>query len=227
MKNFFMIILLVFLMPVCLAEQSKVTLEKVTVNPNDIASIKRGAKFFATVCMVCHTLTYLRYDKIAKEAGIAQNKTNVNVQYFGMSPPDLSLITRIRGPRWVYTYLHSFYVDTTRPTGYNNLVFPNSVMPNFLAPYQGQQVLVEDTSKHLYSTSVQWYDLLVLQKQGSMNAEQFDQAMIDVVNFLAYAAEPYRADQMRMGYGVIGFLIILFIVALLLKRSYWKDITDD
>jgi len=224
MKKYFLLLLFLFVPVISWADEPQVALEKANISPYDTASIKRGAKFFATVCMACHALVYMRYDEIAKEAGITYDKMNFTVKYFGILPPDLSLITRWRSPDWVYTYLHSFYIDATRPTGFNNLVYPNSVMPNFLAPFQGQQVLATDKTRYMFVGMPQWYDLLVLQQQGSMTPQQFDATITDVVNFLAYAAEPYRVDQIRLGYWVIGFFIVFFFFAWRLKREYWKDI---
>ncbi|MBA3661230.1 MAG: cytochrome c1 [Gammaproteobacteria bacterium] len=197
------------------------------INRADIESIKRGAKFFSTNCMSCHTLVYLRYNKLAAEAGITLAKMPINVKNwpYGVTPPDLSLETEIRGPDWIYTYLHSFYKDTTRPTGSNNLMLPNTAMPNILAPYQGEQVLTtHKQSPGILYGDLQYYSYLELTKQGSMTPEQYDAAITDVVNFLAYAAEPYYLEQHRIGWWVLGFLALLFPLMLMLKREYWKDV---
>jgi len=200
-------------------------LAKAPINRQDIESIKRGAKFFATTCMTCHTAIYLRYDKLAQEAGVIYEKMPLNVKSwpYSVTPPDLSLEASVRGVDWIYTYLHSFYKDTSRPTGVNNLVFPNTAMPDIVAPYQGDQVLIEKPGHDLYG-HVEWYDAVKLTQQGSMSPEQFDQLTADITNFLAYAAEPYRAEQHQIGLWVIGFLCILFVMMYLLKREYWKDV---
>lgn len=200
-------------------------LSEATINQSDMDSIKRGAKFFATTCMSCHTLVYLRYDKIAKEAGITLDKMPINVKTWpnGVKPPDLSLEADIRGTDWIYTYLHSFYQDSTRPTGANNLLVPGTAMPAILAPYQGDQTLNPKPIKDLLG-HVRWYDLVVLTKQGMQTPEQFDANVTDLVNFLAYAAAPYHNEQQKIGYWVLGFLVILFVLFYLLKKEYWKDI---
>lgn len=200
-------------------------LAKAPIDRTDIESIKRGAKTFATTCMACHTLKYLRYDKLAEEAGITYEKMPFNVKDWpnGVTPPDLSLETSVRGVDWVYTYLHSFYQDPSRPTGANNLLVPNSAMTPILAPYQGDQVLVANPMRDLYG-HIEWYDALKLVKQGSMTPEQFDDMTADLVNFLAYAAEPFYAQQHRIGWWVLGFLVILFVLSYMLKREYWKDV---
>ena len=202
-------------------------LAKAPINRYDMESVKRGAKFFATNCMSCHTMVYLRYDKIASDAGVTYDKMPLNVTTwpFGVKPPDLSLEESIRGADWIYTYLHSFYQDSTRPTGVNNLLVPNTAMPAMLGPYQGDQVLI--TGKVgggvLYGDK-QWYDLIKLTRQGSMTPDQFDATVSDLVNFLAYAAEPYYVKQHCLGWWVLGFLVILFVMMVFLKREYWKDV---
>jgi ubiquinol-cytochrome c reductase cytochrome c1 subunit len=202
-------------------------LSKAPIDRSDVASIRRGAKFFATNCLSCHTLRYLRYDKLANEEGITYEKMPLNVTSWpnGITPPDLSLEASVRGVDWIYTYLHSFYKDTSRPTGVNNLLVPNSGMSNILGSYQGEQVLVQDPdAAGVFNHHVEWYGLLNLVKEGSMTPEQYDATIIDVTNFLAYASEPFYADQHRIGWWVISFLIILTIMLYFLKKEYWKDV---
>lgn len=219
---------LIFYVPCWAQEGSEnIVLASAPIDRSDIASIKRGAKFFAANCMVCHTLVYLRYDKIAQEAGITYDKMPINVRVwpFGVKPPDLSLAANVRGVNWIYTYLHSFYVDPSRPTGANNLLNPSTAMTNILAAYQGSQALVKHVPHiGIFYNDTNWYDLLVLTKEGGMTSEQFDATIADVVNFLAYAAEPYYQEQHRLGWWVLGFLVILFVMMYFLKREYWKDV---
>ncbi|MBX3708294.1 MAG: cytochrome c1 [Gammaproteobacteria bacterium] len=223
MKRYILTILLAFSSSQLIAEEKfeGLQLASAPINYTDMASIKRGATFFATNCMSCHTLSYLRYDKVAKEAGIDPNQKPISLN--GVIPPDLSLEADVRGVDWIYTYLHSFYKDPATPSGVNNLVFPGTAMPAILSPYQGEQVLVEKPVRDLFGY-LQWYDLVVPTKQGTMTPEQFDTVTADLVNFLAYAAAPYRAEQERLGYWVLGFLVILFVLMYLLKKEYWKDV---
>lgn len=194
------------------------------INQTDMASIQRGAKLFATNCMSCHTLKYLRYDKVASEAGIKPEATPANLKFNGVVPPDLSLETDVRGIDWVYTYLHSFYVDSNRPSGANNLLVPGTAMPGYvLGNLQGEQQLVEKPMADLLGR-YEWYDLLKLTKQGTMTPDQFETSMADLTNFLAYAAQPFHADQVRMGWWVLGFLVIMFVLTYMLKKEYWKDV---
>ncbi|HEU5281628.1 MAG TPA: cytochrome c1 [Gammaproteobacteria bacterium] len=201
-------------------------LSKAPIDRNDLASIKRGARFFATNCMVCHTLKYVRHDPIATEAGITLDRMPLNVKAwpFGITPPDLSLETNVRGVNWVYTYLHAFYEDTSRPTGVNNLLIPNTAMSGILVPYQGKQVLVNNPNFSVFYAGVHVYDRLALVSAGSLSPEAFDATTADVVNFLAYAAEPYRAEQHRLGVWVLLFLGVFIFLLYFLKREYWKDV---
>src|SRR5438552_2780455 len=118
----------IFLTSILYAENiPPIVLDKAPIHRNNIASIERGAKFFAGNCMACHTLIYLRYDALAHRTGVIYEKMPIHVTTWplGVKPPDLSLEADIHSPDWIYTYLHSFYVDTKRPTGTNNLVVPN------------------------------------------------------------------------------------------------------
>lgn len=231
MRYILSIVLVLFLSPIVSTSWAEgatiegLVLTKAPIDRGDIESIKRGAKFFATTCMTCHTLVYLRYNKLAQEAGITYDKMPINIKSWpnNVTPPDLSLEADIKGVDWIYTYLHSFYKDTSHPTGANNLVFPNTAMPDIVAPFQGEQALVENPMRDLLG-HVQWYDAVKLVQQGSMTPEQFDTLTADITNFLAYAAEPFHAEQQKIGLWVIGFLCILFILMYLLKREYWKDV---
>lgn len=205
---------------------SGLVLEKAPIRQSDIESIKRGAKLVAANCMTCHTFIYLRYDKLAKEAGITYEKMPINVKSwpYGVTPPDLSLEADVRGVDWIYTYLQSFYTDTTRPTGVNNLLVPNTAMPAILAPYQGEQILLKEPAIGDLWHHVQWYDLVKPIKQGSVSADEFHGMVTDIVNFLAYAAAPYHAEQEKIGWWTLGFLLFLLPLMYLLKREYWKDV---
>jgi ubiquinol-cytochrome c reductase cytochrome c1 subunit len=226
MKYALSIIMLFFSVWVHAEALHPIALEKVPLYPNDKASIQRGAKFFANTCMSCHTLIYLRFNSLAQKAGVVYEKMPVGIKnwYFGMTPPDLTLEVRVRGADWVYTYLHSFYQDSARQTQVNNLLIPNTSMPDILAPLRGIQVLSKKVAHTLPRASLQWYDVLELQQTGSMTPEQLDQTIADVVNFLAYASEPTKKERIDLGKWVIVFLGVFLILVYLLKREYWKDI---
>ncbi len=211
------------------AGPTPVKLEHVHINTQDRASLLRGAQFFANNCMACHTMKYLQHNKLAAKAGITLDKMPLKNKewWLGVVPPDLTLITTQYGPDWVFTYLHTFYQDPSRPTGYNNLLVKNVNMMNILAAYQGQQVLTKQGAfmlTHPNHKKVPYYSMLRLAQAGSMSPEQFDQTMTDLVNFLVYASEPAKVQRERMGWWVLLFLAVLFVLAWLLKRAYWKNI---
>ncbi len=229
-KIFFLFVFIAVIIPVKIfaAETTSISLERAPINTTDVASIKRGAKFFASTCMACHTLVYLKYNKLAEEAGVTYARMPVNVKQwpFDVKPPDLSLEANYRGVNWIYTYLHSFYADPSRPTGFNNLLVVNTAMTAILAPLQGRMVKIDEKSlvQGKYDHRYQWYDVLVLQQQGSMSQAQFDATVADVVNFLNYAANPYELLQRKIGFWVMGFFLVMFVLMLMLKHEYWHDV---
>ncbi len=208
-----------------------VHLENPNVDVQDLESVKRGGKFFAQYCMLCHSVKYLRHDKFAQSLGIVLEKMPLKDQdwWFGVPPPDLSLEARIRSPEWIYTYLHSFYKDESRKVGSNNLIFDNSSMPNPFAGMQGEQELSVPKEKihtlhGIFSGKPYYYEVLRMEKQGSMTPEEFDQHTRDVVNFLVYASDPNQIDRMSLGKWVLLFLLVLLVISYLLKKEYWRHI---
>jgi ubiquinol-cytochrome c reductase cytochrome c1 subunit len=134
-------------------------------------------------------------------------------QWFGVAPPDLSLVSRSRGPDWLYTYLRTFYRDPKTATGWNNAVFENVGMPHALWTLQGERAY--DREKR------EWREI----SKGALAPVEYDMAVRDLVNFLAYAGEPAATDRRAIGIVVLFFLGILFIFTYLLKKEYWKDVT--
>ncbi len=224
-------------------------------NLQDLPSLQRGAQLYVNYCAGCHSLKYMRYGRLAKDIGIVDASGEVDSelvknnliftgdkifdtmrnamsseesrQWFGVRPPDLSLIARVRGVDWLYTYLLQFYADPQRPWGVNNLLFPDVAMPNVLLSLQGEQVphyRAETVVVEGKSTQRQEIDRLELQQPGSIDSAQFDVAVRDLVNFLAYVAEPAKLQRQRIGLWVLGFLLIFTVLAYCLKREYWKDI---
>lgn len=204
-----------------------VTLEHVDVNLHDRASIMRGAKMFAGTCMACHTAKYLAHDQLAHDAGVTLDKMPLHQKewLYGVTPPDLSLIARVRGADWLYTYFHSFYQDASRPTGSNNLLVPNSVMTNIFSSLQGIQQKISDNkaTDALLHYPPHYYDVLVLSQSGSQTPEAFDETTRDLVNFLVYASDPHAIERKKMGIYVLIFLGIFFVVVYALKNEIWRD----
>ncbi len=225
-------IVIICLTSISIFSEDSIRLEKAELNTHDLKSIEHGAKNFALYCMACHTLTYMKNDHIALAAGITPRKMPEKNQqwWFGSAPPDLSLIARIRGEDWLYTYLHVFYIDLTRPTRSNNLLIPDVNMPNPFLGLQGEQVLLIK-QKQLVKNSLliekpPYYTVIELTRTGSMTPDNFDMMTRDLVNFLVYASDPKKYTREKMGIWVLIFIAVLFVLIYLLKKEYWKDINN-
>jgi ubiquinol-cytochrome c reductase cytochrome c1 subunit len=205
----------------------------------DQASLQRGAKLFFNYCVGCHSLKYMRYERIADDLDLSEQDVMQNLnftgvrfgetiishmpedsakQWFGKDPPDLSLEVRAKGADWVYAYLNSFYLDPSRPVGWNNTVLPNAVMPFPLWELQGTQVAV------MKPGSADQVEKLQLAHPGKMNPEQFQQATRDLTSFLQYVSEPAALQREHYGIWVVLFLAFFTLMAYMLKKEYWKDI---
>jgi ubiquinol-cytochrome c reductase cytochrome c1 subunit len=221
------------------------------IDLSDKASLQRGAKFFVNYCMGCHSMQYLRYNRLAEDLGLTEELVRDNLIFthddegaptkigetmaiamsewygktaFGVLPPDLTLVTRWRNPDWVYNYLRTFYLDDTKQWGVDNAVFPNVGMPHVLWELQGWQTPVYEDRVGRDGKPHRVLARLELAQPGSMTPAEFDRAVLDLTNFLVYAAEPGRATRYLVGGWVIFFLLILTAVAYLLKNEYWRDV---
>jgi ubiquinol-cytochrome c reductase cytochrome c1 subunit len=143
---------------------------------------------------------------------------------FGIVPPDLSLIGRSRSPDWLYSYLRSFYKDPASKTGWNNAVFPNVAMPHVLWEYQGSQAL--DVRKHMDDETGDEVvtSKLVLEQPGSLKPVEYDHYVADLVNYLAWMAEPAATSRRHWGILALFFLAGFFVLTMMLKKEYWKDV---
>jgi ubiquinol-cytochrome c reductase cytochrome c1 subunit len=188
---------------------------------NDKAALQAGAKVFVNQCLGCHGLSAVRYNRLTdlglNEDQIKTNlilteakygdyiKTTMNLKdaavWFGKAPPDLSLTARSRsgpgttGADWIYSYLRTYYPDDSRPTGWNNKVYPNVGMPHVL-----------------------W------EQQKTMSKSDYDNYVGDLTAFLAWSAEPVAQSRKQTGVWVLLFLGLFFVLAWRLNASYWKDI---
>jgi len=224
-------LIFMFLLPSWVMASGNTHLEKINLDPNDQASLQRGAKTFVNYCLNCHSAALMRYSRVAKDLGLSEEEVTKNLMFatnkigdtmtvampsaeskkwFGTSPPDLSVITRARGADWVYTYLKSFYLDLSRPFGVNNLVFKDVNMPHILWELQGY---AHKEGEHLK-----------IIKPGSQTAEQYDATVYDLVNFMAYVGEPSILERLRLRTWVMIFLAIFTVFAYLLKKEFWKDV---
>lgn len=230
MKNL-LVAFSVFFSGIVLAAGTNVQLEKANIDLHDKASLQRGFVYFQQYCAGCHSTQYQRYNRVAEDLAIptdeirsvymlADAKIGDHIKsaipekdvakWFGASPPDLTLVARVRGEDWVYSYLKSFYKDTTRPFGVNNTVFPMVGMPNVLETLQGAPVLLDNGE--------------IVATGGALKSEEFNQVVRDITGFLVYSADPVKLERQRIGYWVLGFLFIFFILAYFLKKEYWKDV---
>ncbi|HZH43376.1 MAG TPA: cytochrome c1 [Lysobacter sp.] len=218
-------------------------LQQAGTDLNDRASLQRGAKLYMNYCSGCHSLKYLRYSRMAEDLGLSEEQVMQNLnftgakfgehintaltpeqgtQWFGKNPPDLSLVSRVRGRDWVYTYLKSFYLDESRPVGWNNTLFANASMPNPLWKLQGLQVA--EYGELDKTTGERPVTGLKLVQAGALDEAGFDQAVRDITAFLEYAGEPATLKRRDIGVWVILFLALFTFLAWLLKREYWRDV---
>lgn len=236
MKRF--LLALLFLPVTVFASGAALHLDPAPNVQNDPAALQNGAKLFVNYCLNCHGLSFVRYNRLT-ELGLTEQQVRDNLMFtaekigepmriaarpeeqkkwFGVMPPDLSLVARARasgdgsGADWLYTYLRSFYVDEKRQTGWNNVIFPNVGMPHILWELQGLQVLDHETHK------------LELVVPGQLSPAEYDKQVADLVGFLVWASEPGAGFRRHLGYGVLAFLIVLFGVSYALKKAYWKDV---
>jgi ubiquinol-cytochrome c reductase cytochrome c1 subunit len=227
------------------------------VNPNDAVSLQRGAQVYVNYCLGCHGASYMRYNRLEKDLGLTEKQIRDNLiftgakvgelmknsmdpkeakEWFGATPPDLTVIARSRasaagsGGDWLYTYLRGFYRDSSRPTGWNNTVYPNVGMPHVLYALQGEQALRTETQL-IYRPGGKKEDAikvqvtkLVVDKPGSMTPAEYDRLVADLVNFMVYMAEPAAQFRKQLGLYVLMFLGVLFALAYALKKEFWKDV---
>jgi ubiquinol-cytochrome c reductase cytochrome c1 subunit len=235
-----------------------IELDKVDIDLRDKASLQDGAQTFVNYCMGCHSAKYQRYERVARDLGIPEGlmldnlvftgakigeHMNIGMRpddgkvWFGAAPPDLTLVARVRGNDWLYTYLRTFYEDASRPWGVNNKAFPNVGMPNVLVGLQGRQVLgckqvplVEHGKKQydpLSGTPITHEacdQLTILPDTGTLTEAEFDDKIRNLVGFLAYSANPVKLESQRIGVYVLLYLAFFFVFAYLLKREFWKDV---
>jgi ubiquinol-cytochrome c reductase cytochrome c1 subunit len=244
MKKHIFLLLLTIIPVLSLAAEEGVHLDKANIDPDNQQSLQRGARLFVNYCLSCHSAGLMRYERMGKDLGIDEKLVSENLmftggrvgdlmivatnpedakEWFGTVPPDLSVIARARGVDWLYTYLRSFYLDPSRVTGVNNLVFPDVGMPDVLWELQGWQKPVITTEKDPDGTEHKVINLELV-TPGLLSPQEFDRAVRDLVNFLDYMAEPGKHDRQALGVKVILFLLVFLVVAYLMKKEFWKDV---
>jgi len=235
--------------------------DKVHMNMSDKASLQSGAMLFVNYCLSCHSASYARYNRVAEDLEIPLALLRENLmfttektgdlmkttmpaedskEWFGVTPPDLSLVARVRKPDWIYTYLRAFYLDEGSPSGWNNSLFENVAMPHAMYELQGVQKLVgkvevgaNEGDAHAADTDGAASENPVyivgdakfeLTKSGKMTPQEFDKAMTDLTAFLTYLGEPAQFERKKIGIFTLGFLIILMGLSYLLKKEFWRDV---
>jgi ubiquinol-cytochrome c reductase cytochrome c1 subunit len=229
---------------------SIIPIEKAPKRTNDMAALQNGAKLFVNYCLNCHSAAFMRYNRL-RDIGLTDKQIAENLtfttdkigdtmkaaidprqakEWFGANPPDLTLVARSRaavgghsGPDYLYTFLRSYYRDETKPTGWNNLAFPNVGMPNPFWELQGERMpVMEKVTSHGHEALVfkGWETV----KPGTMSANEYDQNIGDLVAYLQWMAEPAQNTRVRIGVWVMLFLAAFMVVAWRLNASFWKDV---
>ena len=225
------------------AQHDGFELEPANNNVANIASLQRGAKYFVNYCLGCHSAQYVRYNRLAEDLQLSEDQlvqnlmftgeqpfdTMVNamrpedaIRWFGIAPPDLSLIARSRGTDHIYTFLRSFYASEGSVTGVDNLVLPNTAMPHVLWQLQGVKTAVFEVDEEHGGAEV--FSHFETAKAGELTESQYDQLVRDIVNFLDYISEPMQRERQALGIRVIAFLLVLLLISYMLKKEIWKDV---
>ena len=216
----------------------------------DRKSLQRGARTFVNYCLSCHSASFMRYNRLGRDLNISESVLKENFmfgtdktgdtmtvalnrqeaeQYFGIAPPDLSVSARSRGADWLYTYLMTFHRDSSRPTGVNNLAFPDTAMPHVLWELQGWQEPVYKDEVREDGEIIRVIDHLEVvteppHKPGPYQDETYEETVSDLVNFMVYLGEPIKLKRYTIGAWTIVYLLVLLIIVYLLKREYWRDV---
>ena len=224
--------LMLFLPLASWAVEAGYRLDRSPHEPTDLVSLQAGARTYVNYCLGCHGAQYVRYNSLT-ELGLTEDQVRDNLLFtgekvgdmmstplrpqdakkiFGVPPPDLSTIARVRGPDWLYTYLRTFYRDPKTVTGWNNAVFTNVAMPHALWQLQGERGY--DREKR------EWIEL----SKGTLSPTEYDTLVRDLVNFLSYISEPRAQFRKSVGIVVLFVLVVLLLLTWLVKREYWKDV---
>ncbi|MFL9926592.1 cytochrome c1 [Herbaspirillum lusitanum] len=243
---------LVLLPAIAYANEAGFALDRAPDRTKDVSALQNGAKLFVNYCLNCHSASSMRYNRL-RDIGLSDDQIKNNLLFtgekvgdlmkitmlpadakawFGATPPDLSVIARAKasdagsGGDWIYTYLRSYYKDDTRPTGWNNMVFPNVGMPHVLWELQGVRTAkyVDEKDPHDESKTIHKFDRFEQARPGKMSAIEYDNAVADLVGYLEWMAEPAQNTRKRLGVWVLLFLGVFLVLAWRLNASYWKQV---
>jgi ubiquinol-cytochrome c reductase cytochrome c1 subunit len=223
--------------------------DKAPNNLNDLAALQNGAKLFVNYCLSCHSAAFMRYNRL-RDLGLTEQQIKDNLLFttdkvgetmkaaidpkeakgwFGVNPPDLTLVARSRsghggsGADYLYTYLRTFYRDPAKATGWNNLVFPNVAMPNVLWQLQGEREPQYETREehgHEVKVLTGWKQVT----PGTMTPLEYEQAVGDLVGYLTWMSEPAQNTRVRVGVWVLLFLALFTVITWRLNAAFWKDV---
>lgn len=234
------------------------------VNRLDAESLQRGARNFVNYCLNCHSAKYMRFERL-QDIGLTEQQIKDNLMFgtdkiaspmtiamqpgdakrwFGVTPPDLSVIARVRGTQWLYNFLLGFYSDDASATGWNNLVFPMTAMPHVLWQLTGPTRLESaEFDDHGKATAAAIASKRLAKVEGLPNGKfavlqvgrnpdapgqlqpvEYEAFVADLVNFLDYVGEPTKNKRISLGIMVLMYLLVLFALVFALKRMYWKDV---
>jgi ubiquinol-cytochrome c reductase cytochrome c1 subunit len=220
---------------------------------NDVAALQNGAQMFVNYCLNCHAAAFMRYNRM-RDIGLTEDQIKKNLmfasdkvgdpmkvaldpkqgkEWFGGNPPDLSVIARSRsdfskgtGADYLYTYLRTYYRDPAKPTGWNNLAFPDVGMPHVLWELQGQRSarFVEVKDPHDATKTLHRFDGFEPISAGKLTPLQYDEAVGDLVAYLQWMGEPAQSKRTRIGVWVLMFLALFTLITWRLNAAYWKDV---
>jgi ubiquinol-cytochrome c reductase cytochrome c1 subunit len=221
---------------------TEVELEPAGNDPDNINSLQRGARNFMNYCSGCHSAQYVRFNTLGRDLDLSEDQLISNLMFnaektfetiettmpaadaarwFGTAPPDLSLMARARGTDYIYNFLKGFYIDPDSPTGVDNRVLEGTSMPHVLWELQGYQRAVFETDEN----GTPHFGHFEQETAGSMSTEEFDEFVRDTANFMEYMSEPVRSTRRVLGTWVMIYLIFFLIIAIMLKKQIWKDVT--
>jgi len=232
------------------ANSGGIAWDKAPDKTSDMAALQNGAKVFVNYCLNCHSAAFMRYNRL-KDIGLTEQQIKDNLlfttdkvgetmksaidpkqakEWFGANPPDLTVLARSRsaqgqgtGADYLYTYMRTFYADDAKPTGWNNLAFPNVGMPYALWQLQGKRVPIYETVQE-HGQEVHVFKGWEQVTPGTMTPQQYDQTVADLVNYLQWMAEPAAHTRVRLGLGVLAFLLVLTFFTWRMNAAFWKEV---
>lgn len=244
------LLLLPLLLPVSASAEEGYSLDHAPDLMNDQAALQSGAKLFVNYCLNCHSASAMRYSRL-EDLGLTEDQIKKNLlfttdkvgelmrvsmtskdakDWFGAAPPDLSVIARAKsgergsGADYIYSYLRSYYRDDSRPTGWNNLAYPNSAMPHILWQLQGTREAVYVDKKDEAGKPVHEFEKFEEVTPGLLTPLQYDRSVAEITAFLSWMAEPAQQTRRRIGVWVLLFLGLTFVIVWRLNAAYWKEV---